>query len=1062
MSDTTSRFGIVVPDPTTRLNMGKPEGGDNAFGYKGISLQASENLFVDITGKTLMQSGSVYQQSGDTWDQYAGGDMKLGCKNNGLWGTSGKITLIAGGGMGMTAQPSTGDAPYFEPYNNLDLHYRVEAVQNTLKQLFFGKGWRALQAKPNAAQVAWAGTGAYAADGLLGEISLLLKELGFEAPIHKELHEQLLQSLEFGGDRLTSNLRPSSDFGPLATFDPYATTAFNTKPWTVGVAMVIQVATFFRRLRDVLAALIVGVTNHEVVWRIKYAIYAINSFNSFIGSLKPDEWKHLGGQVWDSSKSTLESKTSEEYTFADSDTAAELMSLAELYDISSLADDTVLKVVDQKNGGETSIDLAKYKSDQAAVLHLTIGGDFAAVRLAKTADGSVTLDGTTLEWDHAAAKWKKDDDSDADWAEAGYDCDGTLCHKTGGGLFTPTVSDGVTFSDATFDGTKLRVTVDGTAHDVDASAANGSTPEDRAQGLAGALSAVPGITATASGATVTIVTQKKGVDASIDVAATVSEHVLLGLDGQAQGTAGGTMSAGQLAQELSGKGTYTATVVNGAVKLVHDVKGDDSYLKLSGAPAKLTFGDDPSEASGTTATAWDRFAEFDNMVNQIEGWPNAIADMAWPMVKAVKQVGAVVGHIEGVVKNLKGFFLGIAYIEAIGIISGGDGITIATAGAQFTAGKSITQIAMGEASEVDPDITKFTPLLEHALWGVNMLGQKLGDFLKKWLDPDAVPKKAGASGYRIVSASDVHVVARRHTRLVSGETLELYTKTMEVSARDRLRVSARMGGVWLEGRHIHLGNPAGGTAQLPTEAVTMEASTGYLRLITKSWGGWISEARSKIELGSRAAGDVPALDYAKPHLLIDASKIAIGALDGTMRRGVVYDGGDVTVDAKSAITMGAGGKTGMEIKSSGVTISGQLDVGGALMVKGTPVPLAPLVEVAAPNTAMMAKLTALRAKHAAILGVASGLKTAILALDKTIEKAQLALVDIGPLVGPAAWKAATASVKALKAQRATQLKALEKARQEWDEIVSDATDLCASDITSKVDVNRAKFDVKAP
>jgi hypothetical protein len=201
------------------------------------------------------------------------------------------------------------------------------------------------------------------------------------------------------------------------------------------------------------------------------------------------------------------------------------------------------------------------------------------------------------------------------------------------------------------------------------------------------------------------------------------------------------------------------------------------------------------------------------------------------------------------------------------------------------------------------------------------------------------------------------------------------------------------------------------------------------------------------------------LDGAKPHLTIDATKIAIGSLDGTMRRGVVFDSGDVTIDAKSAIALGVGGQTGMEVKSSGVTISGQLDVGGALMVKGTPVPLAPMVEIAAPDSAMMAKLVALRAKHTAVLALATGLKTAILALDKTIHKAQLAMVDIGPLIGPAGWKAAAASVKALKLQRETQMKALETARQEWDAIVSDATDLCASDITSKVEDNRAAFDV---
>ena len=141
MGKTSSRYSVLVPDIESRLNMGKPEGGDDAFGYEGISLHTAENFFTNVSKCTMVQTKTMHISSGGAWNQFSSNAMSLSCKKNGLFTAAGKVTICAGAGMGQVSQRTVGTAPIEEAYNNLDLHYKVEKIQVTLKNLLYGKGW---------------------------------------------------------------------------------------------------------------------------------------------------------------------------------------------------------------------------------------------------------------------------------------------------------------------------------------------------------------------------------------------------------------------------------------------------------------------------------------------------------------------------------------------------------------------------------------------------------------------------------------------------------------------------------------------------------------------------------------------------------------------------------------------------------------------------------------------------------------------------------------------------------------------------------------------------------
>lgn len=141
----SQRFGLLVPKPLARLNLGNPDETrlSGKFGYTGISLQTADNLFIDVVKDTLFQGLKGYNgQVSGTWAQFATGDMWVSCSGGQNVSAKGKVVVASGAGMPAWIALDHGKAPSLVAYNNLELHYRVDEIQNELFEFFHGRRQR--------------------------------------------------------------------------------------------------------------------------------------------------------------------------------------------------------------------------------------------------------------------------------------------------------------------------------------------------------------------------------------------------------------------------------------------------------------------------------------------------------------------------------------------------------------------------------------------------------------------------------------------------------------------------------------------------------------------------------------------------------------------------------------------------------------------------------------------------------------------------------------------------------------------------------------------------------
>lgn len=151
LSGTSKRLLIAVPSPLGRINLGAPwqdyapkgsfeTDGVAKFGYTGVSIQSGAHLFIDANKFTLFQTGiSFMGQVGGQWLQYSNSHQFIASRANGTFAVDNKLLLAAGAGHGQITSLDHGQVPRMVPYNNLNLHYRVEEVQNGLSEFFTGR-----------------------------------------------------------------------------------------------------------------------------------------------------------------------------------------------------------------------------------------------------------------------------------------------------------------------------------------------------------------------------------------------------------------------------------------------------------------------------------------------------------------------------------------------------------------------------------------------------------------------------------------------------------------------------------------------------------------------------------------------------------------------------------------------------------------------------------------------------------------------------------------------------------------------------------------------------------
>ncbi|MBK8256858.1 MAG: hypothetical protein IPK82_29820 [Polyangiaceae bacterium] len=144
ISDLKTRYSIYVPKPLARINLGdwqKREGTSQSpkFGYAGVSIQTDSQLFVDVLKTTYIQARGGYNLQTTDLLQIAQKAVFLATPDNATVGSDGLMTLAAGAGQAPTWTLDHGDLIDVYPYNSLQLHYRVEEVQNGLFEFFRGK-----------------------------------------------------------------------------------------------------------------------------------------------------------------------------------------------------------------------------------------------------------------------------------------------------------------------------------------------------------------------------------------------------------------------------------------------------------------------------------------------------------------------------------------------------------------------------------------------------------------------------------------------------------------------------------------------------------------------------------------------------------------------------------------------------------------------------------------------------------------------------------------------------------------------------------------------------------
>lgn len=141
IADTSRRFEIFVPSPKARINLGAPnKDSTGPFGYTGVSIQSDVHLFIDCNKHTLFQSGMNYcGQVGGKWLQYSNSDMVLSATANVNLSAKNKIVIAAGSGQGQVTALDHGSTPVSVPYNNLNLHYRVDRLETGLFEFFYGR-----------------------------------------------------------------------------------------------------------------------------------------------------------------------------------------------------------------------------------------------------------------------------------------------------------------------------------------------------------------------------------------------------------------------------------------------------------------------------------------------------------------------------------------------------------------------------------------------------------------------------------------------------------------------------------------------------------------------------------------------------------------------------------------------------------------------------------------------------------------------------------------------------------------------------------------------------------
>ncbi len=1036
--DTPTQFSIVVPKPATRLNMGESDATSGSeFGYPGLSLQAEDNLFLDVGKTMLAQAAALYVQSDGALDQFAAEDMTLASDGAAKLAATDKVVIVAGAGQGSFKNDTySKDDPTWIDYNNLNQHYLVDKISSTVKALFYGPDWTDHQQKGKPDQDQWfaaAGTTQPAGppgSGLLKELVTQLGGLGYEAADTQTLCDSYLKGMQWKPDCLSAmgmSLNwTTSEYEFLTSFDPYEPTGMAraenapmVMPWSKALATVIQAGILLKRFSDVLQALIPAIFDNEILFRIRKLAGAVKAFNEFARGMKPEDWKKWGHEgddnAWAQAKKQRVdpafARTAWGGTEDEESTTAELTSAAEPYDISAFAN-AEMTIKDADGGTAQIADFSSYQTPASCTL--TLLGLFTSCQVTVTGDATVTVDGQRVRYDAARGAWSSDANPSG-WP-AGFTLESDTLTK-GGALFEATGAGAAALADLTFStpaGASATLAVGSVTATLELASLNATSAVTRAASLAALLNghaqSAGNWTATASGFTVTLTSVNKGVGATVSLMAASAEHKQLGLAGAAAGGAN-SISAAELQGALAGKGNFVATLEGDAgsqtVKVTHNVAGSASYLELKNPVAAVFFGADPAQSEGSSPEERDDYDKMDSVNTTLESLDSLLSGdtvkaIARPVFEMVDQVVEVMGKISEVAEELKAFLEPRADTPGVGILAGDGGITLASPAAITGAGHSITFIAGGKAG--DPNPKKFIPGPEHLMKLISDLNDKFNTWLGGQMGiPKDDPEEKG--DFNVFSSGTIHMVARDEIGMLSNAGIQCLAKALDFHAAATVTIAAHTGNLELRGPTLLIGAGAPGaaatSAQKPTDTVNVSvAKTIWLN----TPGAMANLGEKKLQLGKSktATPQSETYDDTAPKLELDFDGKSLGLT--VDKSAVKLEQEQVTVTGKTSVVLGSGGKKNILCEGDAMTLYGTVTIGGVLKIDGTAVPSPAKVQTAIDTLA--SKVTQLETQVAALNAQAKTMETAIAGIQAQIDalKAQVA-----PLVGPAAVAAAEAA-----------------------------------------------------
>lgn len=955
-----ARFSISVPDPKTRLNLGKTDE-KTKFGFSGASLETAANVWVSSKLNTQLEaSGSIRLQAGNTYEQFSSGEMVMASFSSATVASMGKLILNSGGGQGATALgKNSGTNPPWQPFINLSLHYIADAVRSDLKSLFYGSNWKTHQRR-NESQKKWfvaEDAVSEPLNGFLFEVSRLLDDAGFDRT-DSDLAKQrgaTLKPMMWRADCVASHQFArwnTSEYTFLNAVDPYAPTDVKGTS-KLGKALnrtlhayPTQLSNSLKRSADAAELLLPTIQFSDLAWRINVAIGGARTLATFIES---KEWENLVVKRWQNVGAGFAPPADP----PEDDGAGDVGSGSVPRPLTTgVAVDGAFPLVG-KSGKLTvrtsdasapiELDLSEFLPQAQLVLTLTEGVTKVRATVSSSADDigpggrpSLELDGATATYDAALRAWS---------LPAGFTAtaEGVLA-KSDGSPFQIGKANSVALVDLTFAEATATLSVDGTPIDVPLSSLSASSASGRAAALASALQGKAGATASASGPKVTVTSPTRGEGSSVGLLAQGLEA--LGLTGAAAAGAGSIpiealrsklAAVANLQVTTGGQPQVTAlTLESTATK--------SPVLVFGGAGAKALFGADPTAAemlpsespkqAPSTTPGTDFIKKYGSWLSasQYQQYVQPYFDARRGLSTMYERIRTAATTLYRVLTGLRG-----QSPPSVGISAGLGGIQLATQGKMTAAAHSVSLIAMGHEGK-GPDVRKAMIPEEVLLGLVSFLDNKWGELMDSkmgfWDPPLAAKGELNA-----IANGELRLIARDHLRLVSKESLKGVAQNIELRAvNDATLASNKL--VHLMAPAIELGNvaePAKGQPTTPKTTTLDVRATETLNL------GIYPEAKKRTATLHLDAAKMSVLlaAGAKTSDTVADNKLRVALLGGSDEVQIASDKtlltvtpNEATLAAKQSVKLAADGKTNLLAKSGKLHLYGAVDVGGALTVKG--------------------------------------------------------------------------------------------------------------------------------